>query len=60
MKLKDFPFACNFVSDEFLRSKGYRKRIIDNYVAFYLVDDAEKQVVIMGILYGRRKYEDIL
>jgi len=60
MRLRDFPFSCNFVADEFLKSKGYRKLIVDSYIAFYLVNEAEKQVVIMRILYGRQKYQDIL
>ncbi len=60
MRLKDFPFLCNFVADEFLKKKGYRKLIIDNYIAFYLVDELNKRVVIMRILYGRRKYQDLL
>ena len=60
MRLSDFPFACSPVEDEFLRGKGYRKLIIDNYIAFYIVNEEEKQVVVMRVLYGRRKYQDIL
>ncbi len=60
MRLSDFPFACSHVEDEFLRGKGYRKLIIDNYIAFYIVTEEEKQVVVMRVLYGRRKYQDIL
>lgn len=59
-RLRDFPFSCSFVNDKFLKSKGYRKLIVDNYVAFYIVDDVKKQVIIMRILYGRRKYQDML
>ena len=25
MRLKKFPFSCNYVADEYLRNKGYRK-----------------------------------
>ncbi|WP_369010249.1 type II toxin-antitoxin system RelE/ParE family toxin [Oceanobacillus alkalisoli] len=60
MRLKDFPFSCNFVADEYLQKKGYRKLIIDNYVALYLVDEMEKEVVVMRVLYSRRKYEDLI
>ncbi|HZK43990.1 MAG TPA: type II toxin-antitoxin system RelE/ParE family toxin [Syntrophomonadaceae bacterium] len=60
MNLKVFPFSCNYVADEFLRSKGYRKLIIDNYIAFYLVDKEKKQVIIMRVLYGKQKYENLL
>jgi plasmid stabilization system protein ParE len=52
MGLSDFPFACSPVEDEFLRGKGYRKLIIDSYIAFYIVNEEEKQVVVMRVLYG--------
>lgn len=60
MRLKNLPYSCSYVSDELLKSKGYRKLIIDNYIAFYLVDETIKQVTIMRILYGAQKYQDIL
>lgn len=60
MGLKDFPLSYNFVADEILRQKGYRKLVIDNYIAFYIVNEEEKQVVIMRVLNGRQKYEDIV
>lgn len=37
MRLKEFPFSCNYVADEYLRNKGYRKLIVDNYIVFYLI-----------------------
>ncbi len=60
MRLKGFPFSCSYVDDGFLRRKGYRKLIVDNYLVFYLVYEEEKQVVIMRVLYGRREYQDLL
>jgi toxin ParE1/3/4 len=60
MRLRDFPFSCSFVEDGFLRSKGYRKLVVDNYLVFYLVHEEEKLVVIMRVLYGRREYQDLL
>jgi len=60
MRLKDFPFSCSYVTDEFLKSKGYRKLIIDSYIAFYIVNEEEQQVVIMRVLYGRQKYHSLL
>ncbi|HEX3029506.1 MAG TPA: type II toxin-antitoxin system RelE/ParE family toxin [Clostridia bacterium] len=60
MRLKDFPYSCSFVLDDLLKSKGYRKLIVDNYIVFYLVNEIEKQVVIMRILYGAQNYQDIL
>lgn len=60
MGLKEFPFSCNYVADEYLKSKGYRKLIIDNYIVFYLVEEENKQVIIMRVLYGKQKYENLL
>ena len=60
MRLREFPFSCGYVADEFLKGKGYRKLIIDNYVAFYITDEDKRQVVIMRVLHGRRKYENLL
>ncbi|WP_326839059.1 type II toxin-antitoxin system RelE/ParE family toxin [Clostridium aromativorans] len=60
LRLKDFPYSCSLVIDETLKQRGYRKLIIDNYIAFYLVDDNKQQVIIMRILYGARNHKDIL
>lgn len=60
MRLKDYPFSCSYVEDEFLRHKGYRKLIIDNYIVFYLIDEEKERVNIMRILYGRQKYQSFL
>ena len=60
MKLKKFPFSCNYVADEYLRNKGYRKLIVDNYIVFYLIVEEREQVIIMRVLYGKQKYEDLL
>lgn len=60
MRLKDFPFSCSFVTDEIIKDKGYRKLIVENYIAFYLVRDEEKQVIVMRVLYGGQKYQDLI
>lgn len=60
MRLMDFPFSCSFVTDEILKDKGYRKLIVQNYIAFYRVRDEEKQVVVMRVLYGGQKYQDLI
>lgn len=60
MRLREFPFSCNYVADEYLRNKGYRKLIVDNYIVFYLAQEEVKQVIIMRVLYGKQKYENLL
>jgi toxin ParE1/3/4 len=39
MRLKEFPFSYKYVNDEILKSKGYRKLIVDNYIGLYIVDE---------------------
>lgn len=60
LRLKDFPLSGSLRNDEFLRKKGYRKLIVENYIVFYLVNESEKQVVVMRVLYGSRKYENLI
>jgi toxin ParE1/3/4 len=60
IRLKEFPFSCNHVADEFLRNKGYRKLIVDNYIVFYLIEEEKDQVIIMRVLYGKQNYENLL
>ena len=43
-----------------IRNKGYRKLIVDNYIVFYLIEEENHQVIIMRVLYGRQKYENLL
>lgn len=60
VRLSIFPESGSLVTDEILRNKGYHRLTVDNYLVFYLVDEENKQVVIVRILYGGRQYENIL
>jgi toxin ParE1/3/4 len=60
MRLKDFPYSGSPVTDDFLKSRNYRKLIVSNYIVFHLIDEVEKQVVIMRVLYGAQQYENLL
>ena len=60
MQWREFPKMGSRVRDEYLRMKGYRKIIVDSYITFYIVNDEKEKMIIMRILYGKRKYEDLL
>jgi toxin ParE1/3/4 len=60
MRLERFPYSSNLVLNEVLKNKGYRKLIVDNYIVFYLINEVDKQVIIMRILYGAQNYQEIL
>lgn len=59
-QLMEFPNSGSRLVDEYLQLKGYRRIIVGSYIIFYIVDEQLKQVIIMRILYGKRKYEDLL
>lgn len=60
LRLNFFPYSGSYPADAVLRHKGYRLIIIDNYIVFYIVDEQEKQVIIMRVLHGKQKYADFL
>lgn len=60
LNLAIFPYSGSLPNDEYLRTKGYRRIIVNSYIIFYLVNKQKKQVIIMRILYGKQKYEDLL
>ena len=60
MRLKEFPYSGSPVQDDILRGRGYRKLIVKNYIVCHLIDEIGKQVIIMSVLYGSQKYENIL
>lgn len=60
LRLTKFPLMGSVVSDPVLKNKGYRKLVINKYIAFYLINEDKKDVVIMRFLSGRQKYQDFI
>jgi addiction module RelE/StbE family toxin len=56
----DNPLMFALCNDERLRSKGYRKITIKNYLIFYRVDEALKTIFIIRVLYAARDYSKLL
>lgn len=59
-ELTDMPQRCPPVTDERLNTMGYRKPIIKNYIAFFVIDESAKVVNVVRILYTRRDWLTIL
>lgn len=51
-----FPQAAPLVNDVLLRSKGYRKLIVRNYIVLYIPDDEAHILNVMRIVYFARDY----
>lgn len=55
LRLEKYPYSCNEIEVKPHKEK-YRKLVIENYIALYLIDEACKQVVIYSIVYGSSDY----
>lgn len=58
--LRKFPYANQVYQPIRLLKYEYRKLIVDHYLMFYTVDEENKTITIMRVIYARRNYEDIL
>ena len=60
LSLDKMPFRFAVVNEEPYRSMGIRRIPVENYTAFYIVDENEKTVHIFRILYNRREWQYLL
>lgn len=60
LTLNKMPFRYVVVNEEPYSSMGVRRTHIENYTAFYIVDETEKTVHIFRILYNRREWQCLL
>ena len=65
-KLKDnidetraFPESGSPVDNEFLQVENLRKKLIGNYIMYYLTDMREKIIYILRIVYGKQNITEI-
>jgi len=56
----DNPLIYSLCADRRLQMEGYRKIPIKNYLIVYRVDEAEKTVFIVRIIYAARDYAKLL
>lgn len=59
-KLSHMPDKYKVVNDPVLASWGIRMKVINNYIAFYVVDVNSKTVTIIRFLYGKRNWISVL
>lgn len=60
LTLNRMSFRFEVVNEEPYRSMGVRRIPVENYTAFYIVDENEKTVHIFRILYNRREWQYLL
>ena len=55
-----FPQSGSLVVNEFLPEIEIRKKLVDNYIMYYLPDFTEKLIFMLRIVYVRRNMDEIL
>lgn len=60
MSLDSMPARYNVVRDEPYASMGVRRMPIENYSAFYIIDERSREVHVLRILYNRREWQNFL
>ena len=58
--LADLPQKFRLVDDPVLASWGIRFAIINNYLAFYIIDEEKQTVIIVRFLYQKSNWTSIL
>lgn len=57
---RSFPQSGLSVVNEFLADKEVRKKLVGNYIMYYLPDYARETIYILRIILGRRNMDEIL
>jgi len=60
MSLSFMPARHPLVNDEPYASMGVRLLSVENYLAFYIIDDMQLEVRVLRILYNRREWQRVL
>ena len=60
LSLSDMPLRYALVDEEPYRSMGVRKIPVENYIAFYIVDESRYAVHVFRILYNRREWQNLI
>lgn len=59
-EIERFPESGSLVNNEYLIAKNVRKKLINNYIMFYVYDDENKIIYILRIIYGKRDISEII
>ena len=60
MKMNDYIELVNDKLNEFLQIENVRKKLVGNYIMYYLLDIEENIIYILRIVYGKRNLDEIL
>ncbi|AFG36762.1 type II toxin-antitoxin system RelE/ParE family toxin [Spirochaeta africana] len=58
--LKNYPKSHPLVRDKYLKNRGIRYMLINNYILFYQIAESKQEIHIVRFLYSRRNWKDLL
>lgn len=58
--LASMPHRSALIAEEPYTQLGVRKLLIENYIAFFLVDETAQEVHVFRILYNRREWHNFI
>ena len=53
------PTTGKLVENEYLARKDVRRFLVKNYIAYYIIDNDQNNVVILRVVYGKRNQDKI-
>jgi len=56
-RLRLNPYSAPISRDKYLSSQGFRVLVTGKYLAFYKVNDNERNVIVYRVVYGKRNLE---
>lgn len=59
-RLSEFPYSYHVYTPIRPLTQEYRRLRVENYLVFYCVDEAEKTVTVMRIIYAKRDFEKLI
>ncbi len=54
------PYSYPKINNGYVKDKELRKAVVNNYIAFYKVDDDKRVVYVVRIIYGMSNYQSML
>lgn len=55
----EFPSSCPLYETKYLPFEMIRYKKINNYLLFYIVDDGNEQIIILRVIYSKRRIDQI-
>lgn len=60
LTLSQIPLRHSIVQEQPYAAMGVRKLLVENYIAFYIIDEEKCEVHVLRVLYDRREWQHIL